>query len=80
MNKSQYAVAIGARPFADLRRGFIWASSGLLPVSKRASRLASLRPLSRVFRIRLINERTTKTPIFRPLRVRPSTALLKVFS
>ena len=45
MNKSQYAVAIGARPFADLRRGFIWASSGLLPVSKRASRLAS--PLAR---------------------------------
>ena len=38
MNKSQYAVAIGARPFADQSRGFIWASSWLLPVSKRASR------------------------------------------
>lgn len=38
MNKSQYAVAIGARPFADLRRGFIGSSSGLLLVSKRASR------------------------------------------
>lgn len=37
MNKSQYAVAIGARPFADQSRGFVWASSGLLLVSKRAS-------------------------------------------
>lgn len=42
--------------------------------------LASLRPFRRVFRIRLINEQTTKTPIFRPLRVRPSTAPLKVSS
>ena len=38
MNKSQYAVAIGARPFAGQSRGFIWASSWFLPVSKRASR------------------------------------------
>ena len=42
----------------------------------RAGALSGLRPLRRVSRIRLINERTTKTPIFRPLRVRPSTALL----
>ena len=61
-------------------RGFIWASSGLLLVSKRASRLRFAPPFRRVFRIRLINERTVKTPVFRPLRVRPSTALLKVFS
>ena len=61
-------------------RGFIWASSGLSLVSKRASRPRFAPSVPRVFEIRLINERTTKTPIFRPLRVRPATALLKVSS
>lgn len=61
-------------------RGFIGSSSGLLPVSKRASRPRFAPSVPRVFRIRLINERTTKIPIFHPLRVRPSTALLKVSS
>ena len=28
MNKSQYTVAIGARPFADQSRGFVWAFAG----------------------------------------------------
>lgn len=61
-------------------QGFIGSSSGLLLVSKRASRPRFAPSAPRVFRIRLINERTAKTPIFRPLHVRPSTALLKVFS
>ena len=60
--------------------GFIGSSSGLSPVSKRASRPRFATSVPRVFRIRLINERTTKIPIFRPSRVRPSTALLKVSS
>lgn len=48
-------------------RGFIGASSGLLPVSKRASRPRLAPSVPRVFRILLINERTTKTPDFPPL-------------
>lgn len=60
-------------PLSGLYLGFCWSPNGL-------HALASLRPFRHAFRIRLINERSTKTPIFRPLRVRPSTALLKVSS
>ena len=60
-------------PLSGLYLGFCWSPNGL-------HALASLRPFHRVFRIRLINERTTKTPIFHPLCVRPPTALLKVSS
>ena len=48
-------------------RGFIWALSGLLLVSKRASRPRFAPSVPRVFRIRLINERTAKNPDFPPL-------------
>lgn len=52
-------------------RGFIWASSGLLLVSKRASHLRLAPSVPRVFRIRLINERTAKNPDFPPLARTP---------
>ena len=48
-------------------RGFVWALSGLLLVSKRASRPRFAPSVPRVFRIRLINERTPKKPRFPPL-------------
>ena len=60
-------------PLSGLYLGFCRSPNGLHV-------LASLRPLSHVSRIRLINEQATKTPISRPFRVRPSTALLKVSS
>lgn len=46
-------------PLSGLYLGFCWSPNGL-------HALASLRPLRRIFRIRLINERASKTPIFRP--------------
>ena len=49
-------------PLSGLYLGFCWSPNGL-------HALASLRPFRRFFRIRLINERTTKTPIFRPSRL-----------
>ena len=52
-------------------RGFVWASSGLLLVPKRASRPRFAPSVPRVFRIRLINERTTKNPDFLPLARTP---------
>lgn len=52
-------------------RGIVGSSSGLLLVSKRASRLRLAPPVPRVFRIRLINERTTKNPDFPPLARTP---------
>lgn len=52
-------------------QGFIGSSSGLLLVSKRASCPRFAPSVPRVFRIRLINERTTKTPDFPPLACTP---------
>ena len=47
-------------PLSGLCLGFCWSPNGL-------HAFASLRPSRHVFRIRLINERTAKTPIFPPL-------------